>query len=223
MPLARGIRVQVVHIFCSPGGLASQPLLKKANHRDEADDAESQEGYHDDGRPPHVDHLNLTIYLTFPEQKAAHRVVDHTWSNEVACRPLTQLGHLAANCLRSRELTPRRGCPPVCHIRAMTGGEPRSARHPLLHPVSADHPELPGTGDPARQVQRLGRPQCRGPGELWLMAIGMGPQRAPGFPLTCAAVHRVPIAVTAPNGTTARAPTADECYGMCDCFEARAT
>ena len=64
MPLARGIRVLVVHIFCSPGGLASQPLLKKANHRDEADDAESQEGYHDDGRPPHVDHLNLTIYLT---------------------------------------------------------------------------------------------------------------------------------------------------------------
>ena len=98
MPLARGIRVLGVHIFCSPGGLASQPLLKKANHRDEADDAESQEGYHDDGRPPHVDHLNLTIYLTFPEQKAAHRVVDHTWSNEVACRPLTQLGHLAANC-----------------------------------------------------------------------------------------------------------------------------
>jgi hypothetical protein len=29
--------------------------------------------------------------------------VDHTWSNEVACRPLTQLGYLAANCLRSRE------------------------------------------------------------------------------------------------------------------------
>ena len=84
MPLARGIRVLVVHIFCSPGGLASQPLLKKANQRDEADDAESQEGYHDDGRPPHVDHLNLTIYLTFPEQKAAHRVVDHTCSNEVA-------------------------------------------------------------------------------------------------------------------------------------------
>jgi hypothetical protein len=46
---------------------------------------------------------NLTIYLTFPELKAAHRVVDHTRSNEVACRPLTQLGHLAANCLRSRE------------------------------------------------------------------------------------------------------------------------
>ena len=103
MLLARGIRVLVVYIFCSPGGLASQPLRKKANHRDEADDAESQEGYHDDGRPPHVDHLNLTIYLTFPEQKAAHRVVDHTWSNEVACRPLTQLEHLAANCLRSRE------------------------------------------------------------------------------------------------------------------------
>jgi hypothetical protein len=41
--------------------------------------------------------------LLSPEQKAAHRVVDHTWSNEVACRPLTQLGHLAANCLRSRE------------------------------------------------------------------------------------------------------------------------
>jgi hypothetical protein len=89
MPLARGIRVLVVHIFCSPGALASQPLRKKANHRDEAEDAESQEGYHDDGRPPHVDHLNLTIYLTFPEQEAAHRVVDHTWSNEVACRPLT--------------------------------------------------------------------------------------------------------------------------------------
>jgi hypothetical protein len=80
MPLARGIRVLVVHIFCSPGGLASQPLRKKANHRDEADDAESQEGYHDDVHPPHVDHRNLTIYLTFPEQKAAHRVVDHTWS-----------------------------------------------------------------------------------------------------------------------------------------------
>jgi hypothetical protein len=88
MPLARGIRVLVVHIFCSPGGLASQPLGKKANHRDEADDAESQEGYHDDGRPPHVDHLNLTIYLTFPEQKAPYRVVDHTWSDAVACRPL---------------------------------------------------------------------------------------------------------------------------------------
>jgi len=29
---------------------------------------------------------NLTIYLAFPEQEAAHRVVDHTWSNEVACR-----------------------------------------------------------------------------------------------------------------------------------------
>jgi hypothetical protein len=41
--------------------------------------------------------------LLSPEQKAAHRVVDHTWSNEVACRRLTQLGHLAANCLRSRE------------------------------------------------------------------------------------------------------------------------
>ena len=121
MPLARGIRVQVVHIFCSPGGLASQPLRKKANQRDEAEDAESQEGYHDDVHPPHVDHRNLTIYLTFPQQKAAHRVVDHTWSNEVACRLLTQLGHLAANCLRSRELTPRRGCPPMCHIRAMTG------------------------------------------------------------------------------------------------------
>jgi hypothetical protein len=38
--------------------------------------------------------------LLSPKQKAAHRVVDHTWSNEVACRPLTQLGHLAANCLR---------------------------------------------------------------------------------------------------------------------------
>jgi hypothetical protein len=66
MPLARGIRVLVVHIFCSPGGLASQPLRKKANQRDEAEDAESQEGYHDDVRPPHVDHRNLTIYLTFP-------------------------------------------------------------------------------------------------------------------------------------------------------------
>ena len=37
------------------------------------------------------------------EQKAVHRGVDHTWSNEVACRPLTQLEHPAANCLRSRE------------------------------------------------------------------------------------------------------------------------
>jgi hypothetical protein len=41
--------------------------------------------------------------LLSPEQRAVHRVVDHTWSNEVACRPLTQLGHLAANCLRNRE------------------------------------------------------------------------------------------------------------------------
>ena len=63
MPLARGIRVQVVHIFCSPGGLASQPLRKKANQRDEAEDAESQEGYHDDVHPPHVDHRNLTNIL----------------------------------------------------------------------------------------------------------------------------------------------------------------
>src|SRR4029077_16941588 len=108
MPLARGIRVLAVHIFCSPGGLASQPLRKKANHRDKAGDAESQEGYHDDGRPPHVDHLNLTIYLTFPELKAVHRVVDHTWSNEVACRPLTQLRHLAANGPRTYRLTPKR-------------------------------------------------------------------------------------------------------------------
>jgi hypothetical protein len=103
MPLARGVRVRVVHIFCSASGLASQPLRMKANQRDEAVDAESQEGYHDDVHPPHVDHRNLTIYLTFPEQKAAHRVVDHTRSNEVACRSLTQLGHLAANCLRSRD------------------------------------------------------------------------------------------------------------------------
>ena len=95
MPLVRGIRVLVVQIFWSPNGLASQPLRNKANQHDEAEDAESQEGYHDDVHPPHVDHRNLTIYLTFPEQKAAHRVVDHTWSNEVVCRPLTQLGHLA--------------------------------------------------------------------------------------------------------------------------------
>jgi hypothetical protein len=43
MPLARGVPVQVVHIFCSPGGLASQRLRKKANQRDEAVDAESHE------------------------------------------------------------------------------------------------------------------------------------------------------------------------------------
>jgi hypothetical protein len=100
MPLVRGIRVLVVHIFCSPDGLASQPLRNKANQHDETEDAESQEGYHDDVHPPHVDHRNLTIYLTFPEKKAAHRVVGHTWSNEVACRPLTQLGHLAVPCKR---------------------------------------------------------------------------------------------------------------------------
>ena len=29
MPLVRGIRVLVVHIFCSPDGLASQPLRKR--------------------------------------------------------------------------------------------------------------------------------------------------------------------------------------------------
>jgi hypothetical protein len=27
---------------------------------------------------------NLTIYLAFPVQKAAHRVADHTWSDEIA-------------------------------------------------------------------------------------------------------------------------------------------
>ena len=47
---------------------------------------------------------NLTIYLAFPAQKAAHRVVDHTWFDQVACWPLTQLGHAAAHCLQSHEL-----------------------------------------------------------------------------------------------------------------------
>ena len=36
------------------------------------------------------------------------------------------------------------------------GAQP--SRHPLLHPVSSDHPELAGAGAPACRVQRLGRP-----------------------------------------------------------------
>jgi len=161
MPLARGIRVLVVHIFCSPGGLASQPLRKKANHRDEAGDAESQEGYHDDGRPPHVDHLNLTIYLTFPEQKAAHRVVDHTWSNEVACRPLTQLGHLAANGPRTYRLTRKR-----------RSAQPNASAPmaPTIAPYSAPNPpvisRLAGNGLPVALVAQSSTFASTGPAGL---------------------------------------------------------
>ena len=34
---------------------------------------------------------NLTIYLAFPGQKVAHRVVDHTWFDQVACWPIRSL------------------------------------------------------------------------------------------------------------------------------------
>src|SRR5690348_2905865 len=56
MPLARGVRVQAVHIFCSPGGLAIHPSRTEVNQRDEAVDAESQDGHDDDVHPPHADH-----------------------------------------------------------------------------------------------------------------------------------------------------------------------
>lgn len=66
MPLDRAVRVQIVHIFCSAGGLAIQPLRAKPNQRDEAVNAEGQDGHHDDVYPPHLDHRTLTTYLTFP-------------------------------------------------------------------------------------------------------------------------------------------------------------
>jgi hypothetical protein len=74
MPLARGVRVQVVHIFCSPGGLASQPSRTKADQRDEAIDAGCQDGYYDDVHPPlHAGLHNLPAPHHYPRLKAVHR------------------------------------------------------------------------------------------------------------------------------------------------------
>ena len=51
-------------------------------------------------------------------------------------------------------------------LRVLSAGDVRigsqRARHALFHPVSADHPELAGAGDPARRVQRPGRSQRGG-------------------------------------------------------------
>ena len=108
MPLARGIRVLAVHIFCSAGGLASQPLRKKANHRDEAGDAESQEGYHDDGRPPHVDHLKSHDISYFPRAEGCTPCCGSHMVQRGRLSALTQLGHLAANGPRTYRLTRKR-------------------------------------------------------------------------------------------------------------------
>jgi hypothetical protein len=75
MPLVRGIRVLVVQIFWSPKGLASQPLRNKANQHDEAEDAESQEGYHDDVHPPHVDHRQISRYILLSLSRKLHTVL----------------------------------------------------------------------------------------------------------------------------------------------------
>ena len=48
-----GVRELVVQILCSPVGLASQPSCVNAHNRNEAVNAQGQQGWHDDVGPPH--------------------------------------------------------------------------------------------------------------------------------------------------------------------------